>query len=263
MVGYTQFFDMGFLGSTLSLLIHVEKNGPDSHPQSPFLYPQDTNGAIMPDTKITNQLKPSTNKYMGLCIYIYTYNHKYITIYIIIYTHYIMVYMIYIYNYIYKTAINWRWQLLQQHKQWNTHWWVWSLTPKAKALKPTNGWATCRAVPGRLTCVGRIMIGGWYLVGGFNHLEKYEFVNGKDDIPYITVWEKKHVPNHQPDIITSTCPLPHHKSSVRQPHNKPQAAPVHHLHKFIQWNLQGHWSLKRQPHWGIINKFLGTTPISE
>ena len=23
------------------------------------------------------------------------------------------------------------------------------------------------------------------LVGGFNHLEKYEFVNGKDDIPYI------------------------------------------------------------------------------
>jgi hypothetical protein len=24
-----------------------------------------------------------------------------------------------------------------------------------------------------------------YMVGGFNHLEKYEFVNGKDDIPYI------------------------------------------------------------------------------
>ena len=24
------------------------------------------------------------------------------------------------------------------------------------------------------------------LVGGFNHLGKYEFVNGKDDIPYIT-----------------------------------------------------------------------------
>ena len=23
------------------------------------------------------------------------------------------------------------------------------------------------------------------LDGGFNHLEKYEFVNGKDDIPYI------------------------------------------------------------------------------
>ena len=24
-----------------------------------------------------------------------------------------------------------------------------------------------------------------YLVGGFNPLEKYKFVNGKDDIPYI------------------------------------------------------------------------------
>ena len=23
------------------------------------------------------------------------------------------------------------------------------------------------------------------LVGGFNHLEKYEFVSGKDDIPYM------------------------------------------------------------------------------
>ena len=28
-----------------------------------------------------------------------------------------------------------------------------------------------------------------YLVGGFNHLEKYEFVNGKDDIPYMK-WKK-------------------------------------------------------------------------
>ena len=24
-----------------------------------------------------------------------------------------------------------------------------------------------------------------HLVGGFNHLEKYEFVNGKDAIPYM------------------------------------------------------------------------------
>jgi hypothetical protein len=29
-----------------------------------------------------------------------------------------------------------------------------------------------------------------YLVGGFNHLEKYEFVNGKDDIPYMK-WKIK------------------------------------------------------------------------
>jgi len=42
------------------------------------------------------------------------------------------------------------------------------------------------------------MIYAYYnLVGGFNHLEKYEFVNGKDDIPYI-MENKIHVPNHQP-----------------------------------------------------------------
>ena len=35
-----------------------------------------------------------------------------------------------------------------------------------------------------------------HLVGGFNHLEKYEFVNGKDDIQYI-MENKSHVPNHQ------------------------------------------------------------------
>jgi len=28
------------------------------------------------------------------------------------------------------------------------------------------------------------------LVGGFNHLEKYEFVNGKDDNPYMK-WKIK------------------------------------------------------------------------
>jgi hypothetical protein len=40
-------------------------------------------------------------------------------------------------------------------------------------------------------------------VGGFNHLEKYEFVNGKDDIPYMK-WkiEAMHVPNNQPDQLS-------------------------------------------------------------
>jgi hypothetical protein len=38
-----------------------------------------------------------------------------------------------------------------------------------------------------------------YLVGGWpTHLEKYEFVNGKDDIPYMK-WKIKIVWNHQPD----------------------------------------------------------------
>ena len=40
------------------------------------------------------------------------------------------------------------------------------------------------------------------LVGGFNHLEKYEFVNGKDDIPYMT-WKIKNVPNHQPELFNT------------------------------------------------------------
>ena len=37
------------------------------------------------------------------------------------------------------------------------------------------------------------------LVGGFNRLEKYDNmkVNGKDDIPYIIMENKVHVPNHQ------------------------------------------------------------------
>ena len=34
------------------------------------------------------------------------------------------------------------------------------------------------------------------LVGGLNHLEKYEFVNGKDDIPYSIMENKSHVWNH-------------------------------------------------------------------
>ena len=36
------------------------------------------------------------------------------------------------------------------------------------------------------------------VVGGLNHLEKYEFVNGKD-YPIYEMENKSHVPNHQPD----------------------------------------------------------------
>ena len=36
----------------------------------------------------------------------------------------------------------------------------------------------------------------FWLVGGFNHLEKYDFVNGKD-YPFFLLWKIKHVPNHQ------------------------------------------------------------------
>ena len=37
------------------------------------------------------------------------------------------------------------------------------------------------------------------LVGCFNPSEKYEFVKGKDDIPYMKWKNKSHVPNHQAD----------------------------------------------------------------
>jgi hypothetical protein len=39
---------------------------------------------------------------------------------------------------------------------------------------------------------------GWWCN---NHLEKYEFVNGKDDIPYMEMENIIHVPNNQPVII--------------------------------------------------------------
>jgi len=37
----------------------------------------------------------------------------------------------------------------------------------------------------------------------FNHLEKYEFVNGKAIIPYLK-WEKTHVWNHQPVFLSAS-----------------------------------------------------------
>ena len=48
------------------------------------------------------------------------------------------------------------------------------------------------------------------LVGGFNHLEKYEFVNGKDDIPYMK-WKIKF-------IFQTTKQSKNIKNSVRKKH---------------------------------------------
>jgi hypothetical protein len=44
------------------------------------------------------------------------------------------------------------------------------------------------------------MPSGWWCN---NHLEKYEFVNGKDypDYPIYEMENKIHVPNHQPAIL--------------------------------------------------------------
>jgi hypothetical protein len=41
------------------------------------------------------------------------------------------------------------------------------------------------------------------LVGGFNHLEKYEFVNG-NDYPIYEMENKFRVPNHQPGELILT-----------------------------------------------------------
>ena len=59
-----------------------------------------------------------------------------------------------------------------------------------------------------------------WLVGGFNHLEKYEFVNGKDDIPYIIyiIWKIKNVWNHQPDNVAWVYPKTSRTPLVGQYH---------------------------------------------
>jgi hypothetical protein len=41
-----------------------------------------------------------------------------------------------------------------------------------------------------------------YLLGGFNHLEKYESQwEGVSHVSHI-FWNIKHVPNHQPDMVS-------------------------------------------------------------
>jgi len=50
-----------------------------------------------------------------------------------------------------------------------------------------------------------------YLVGGFNHLEKYESQwEGLSRYPINEMESNKsHVPNHQPDIVSSAVFFPH------------------------------------------------------
>ena len=48
----------------------------------------------------------------------------------------------------------------------------------------------------------------FYLVGGFNYLEKYEFVNGKDDIPYM---------EHKKNMFETTNQLCISSISIPQP----------------------------------------------
>ena len=65
-----------------------------------------------------------------------------------------------------------------------------------RALLPQWGDERWRMLYNICWCVYIYIISGWWWL---NHLEKYEFVNGKDDISYMK-WKIKNVPNHQPDI---------------------------------------------------------------
>ena len=62
---------------------------------------------------------------------------------------------------------------------------------------------------------------GWWCN---NHLEKYEFVNGKDDIPYMK-WKITHVWNHQPE----TCSLSYFFSQF--------AMEIHHQNALVIRNM--------------------------
>ena len=56
-----------------------------------------------------------------------------------------------------------------------------------------NSW-WCIMARGEFFILSECWLPGWWCN---NHLEKYEFVNGKDDIPYMK-WKIKNVWNHQP-----------------------------------------------------------------
>jgi hypothetical protein len=56
------------------------------------------------------------------------------------------------------------------------------------------------------------------LVGGFNPIEKYEFVNGKDDIPYMK-WKRKYMFE-----TTKQIAIMFHKHK-----------PIVFTHRFLQW----------------------------
>ena len=73
----------------------------------------------------------------------------------------------------------------------------WCVATGARSGSPT--WTTRGPNPPEMAVVPLEM--GDILVGGFNHLEKYEFVNGKDDIPYMKWENNQNVPNHQPALV--------------------------------------------------------------
>ena len=85
----------------------------------------------------------------------------------------------------------------------------------------------------------------------FKHLEKYEFVNGKDDIPYMK-WKIRNVPNYQPvtfhkltenttKIVCHTDPAEHHAYKMHDPSKHvivDQQAETNHQNG-ERWNCEG------------------------
>ena len=114
---------------------------------------------------------------MYICIYVYM--HMYIYIYINMY----MYVCVYIYIYISNDV-----------PTSSTRFPGWGQNPRisvpskdSKSVKMA-WWETNGVIQhGKPQYKSKVFMGNpWLkLVGGFNHLEKYEFVNGKDDIPYI------------------------------------------------------------------------------
>ena len=66
--------------------------------------------------------------------------------------------------------------------------------PMAHTMTGMQGVATLRKPSHHM---GLKWITAWWFQ---RNIKKYDFVNGKDDIPYMK-WKIKNVPNHQPDYI--------------------------------------------------------------
>ena len=85
--------------------------------------------------------------------------------------------------------------------RWFGNWWF-SVTKKVLGTWPTETWGNSMCFKEKERDTG--------LVGGFNHLEKYEFVNGKDDIPYMKWKIKAMFETTNQGIISLVVFLPEH-----------------------------------------------------
>ena len=71
-----------------------------------------------------------------------------------------------------------------------------------------NRWFTYKKWWFSIVMMDILWYSGWWCN---NHLEKYEFVNGKDDVPYMK-WKIKNVPNRQPVFVYMCCFVPNIRS---------------------------------------------------